>query len=296
MHITNNFNVPLPIVNAVKDDEYDKGDSVISVTQLIAPPRIVLLQNLNADKLTQDVVDRVPSLLGTAVHKILEKGTKGLDNYVFEERLFAEINGWKISGAVDLQIDNGDETWEINDYKVTGVYSVLDEKTEWVQQLNAYAYLSWLVHGRVVTKLKIIAILRDWMRKQASIKPDYPQSQICVVDIPLWPLQEQEAYVHSRVKLHQDAKKAVDRGESLTYCTDHERWVRGEAWAVMKEGRKSAVKLYDNKEDAEEFLGTLGGGHSLDHRPGSAIRCAGNYCLVANWCRQYQEELGNISG
>jgi len=296
MQITNRFNVPLPIVNAVKDDEYDRGDSVISVTQLIAPPRIVLLQNLNADKLTQDVVDRVPSLLGTAVHKILEKGTKGLDNYVFEERLFAEINGWKISGAVDLQIDNGDGTWEINDYKVTGVYSVLDEKAEWIQQLNSYAYLSYLAHGRRVTKLKIIAILRDWMRKQASIKPDYPQSQICVVDIPLWTPEEQAAYVHERVMLHQDSKKSVDNNESPPYCTDHERWLRGETWAVMKEGRKSAVKLYDSEEEARAGADSLGAGHSVEHRAGSPVRCAGNYCLVSSWCRQYQEELGNSTG
>lgn len=293
MKITNKFNVPLPIVNAVNDDEYDRGDSVISVTQLIAPPRIVLLQNLNADKLTQDVVDRVPSLLGTAVHKILEKGTKGLDNYVFEERLFAEINGWKISGAVDLQIDNGDGTWEINDYKITGVYSVLDEKIEWIQQLNSYAFLSTLVHGRKITKLKIVAILRDWQRKQAEIKPDYPQSQICVVDIPLWTLEEQGHYVHTRVKLHQDAKNSVDSNESPPYCSSQERWIRGETWAVVKEGRKSAVKLHDTEEAAVKHAEDLGTGHSVSYREGSPVRCAGNYCLVSNWCRQYQEELGN---
>lgn len=294
MKITNQFNLPATILNAVKDDEYDKGDSLLSVTQLITPPRIVLLQDLNADNLTVDVVDRVPALLGTAVHKIIEKGSKDLPNHIVEERLFAEILGWKISGAVDLQIDNGG-TWEINDYKVTSVYSVMDEKVEWVQQLNCYAYLAKIAHGREVTKLKIIAILRDWQRKQAGFKADYPAAQVVGVDIPLWTFEEQRSFVEGRVALHQEAKKRFDNQEPITYCTNQERWLRGETWAVMKEGRKSAIALYENsEEDARIHAERLGAGHRVEHRPGSPVRCAGNYCMVANWCRQYQEELGNL--
>lgn len=297
MKITNRFGLPETIVNAVKDDEYDKGDSVLSVTQLISSPRIVLLQDVNADNLTVDVVDRVPSLLGTAVHKIIEKGSKNIRNHIVEERLFVNIGGWKISGAVDLQIDNGDGTWEINDYKVTTVYSVMDEKIEWIQQLNCYAYLAALA-GRRVTKLKIIAILRDWQRKQAETKAGYPQSQVIAVEIPLWTFDEQLFYVSNRVILHQKAKKAFDNGEPIPYCTNQERWLRDETWAVMKEGRKAAIKLHDNYKDAEDQardLGEHGGPCTVEHRPGTPTRCAGNYCMVANWCRQYQEELGNRS-
>lgn len=296
MNITNRFNLPVTLLNAVKDDEYDRGDSVLSVTQLISSPRIVLLQDLNADNLTADVVDRVPALLGTAVHKIIEKGSKDIPNHIVEERLFAEILGWKISGAVDLQIDNGDGTWEINDYKVTSVYSVMDEKIEWIQQLNSYAFLARQAHGRSVTRLRIIAILRDWQRKQAEMKPDYPQSQVLAVDIPLWTDEQQSDFVHDRVALHQLAKKMVDSGNPVPYCTDQERWLRGETWAVMKEGRKSAVKLYGNEEDSINYSSSLGDGHYVEHRPGTPVRCAGNYCMVAQWCRQYQEELGRSAG
>jgi hypothetical protein len=296
MKLTNRHGIPETIVRAIADDEYDKGDSVLSVTQLIAPPRIVVLQSLNEHNLESDVVDRVPSLLGTAVHKIIEKGSKDIPGHIVEERLFAEIHGWKISGAVDLQIDNGDGTWSINDYKVTSVYSVLSNKPEWEQQLNCYAYLAYQSHGRRMTSLKIIAILRDWQRKQAGFKADYPLSQIAVVDIPVWTPEQQEAYVNERVALHQAAQKAVDTGEPLAYCTDQERWVRGESWALIKEGRKSAIKLYDNEAEASEAADAAGTGHSVQHRPGSATRCEGNYCLVSAWCRQWQEELGSRSG
>jgi len=293
MKITNKFNLPEVIVAAVKDDEYDRGDSVLSVTQLISSPRIVLLQELNSHNLTVDVVDRVPALLGTAVHKILEKGSKNIPGHIVEERLFATINGWKISGAVDLQIENADGTWEINDYKITSVYSVMEDKIEWIQQLNCYAFLSTLVHGRNIRSLKIVAVLRDWQRKQAELKPDYPQSQVVTVDIPLWTLEDQGHFVHNRVRDHQEAKKLVDSGSPLPYCTDQERWLRGETWAVMKEGRKSAIKLHDQEDNAKQHAEECGSGHRVERRPGTPVRCAGNYCMVANWCRQYQEELGN---
>jgi hypothetical protein len=296
MKLTNRYGIPETIVRAIADDEYDKGDSVLSVTQLIAPPRIVVLQSLNEHNLESDVVDRVPSLLGTAVHKIIEKGSKDIPGHIVEERLFAEINGWKISGAVDLQIDNGDGTWSINDYKVTSVYSVLSNKPEWEQQLNCYAYLAYQSHGRRITSLKIVAILRDWQRKQAGFKPDYPASQIAVVDIPVWTPEQQEAYIMERVALHQAAQKAIDTGEPLAYCTDQERWVRGESWALIKEGRKSAIKLYDNEAEANEAARSAGSGHSVQHRPGTATRCAGNYCLVSSYCRQWHEELGRSAG
>jgi hypothetical protein len=296
MKITNKFSLPETLVRAVMDDEYDKGDSVLSVTQLIAPPRIVVLQKLNEHNLMSDVVDRVPSLLGTAVHKIIEKGSKDVPGHIVEERLFSDVCGWKISGAVDLQIQKGDGAWEINDWKVTSVYSVLSDKPEWEQQLNCYAYLAGKSHGRNVTSLKIVAILRDWQRKQAEIKADYPQSQIVMVDIPVWTPEQQEAYITERVGLHQAAQKAVDTGEPVAYCTDQERWVRGESWALMKEGRKSAIKLYDNEEQAREDCSKSGGGHHVEHRRGSAVRCAGNYCLVSMWCRQWQEELGDSTG
>lgn len=296
MKFKNQFGIPETIVRAVTDDEYDKGDSVLSVTQLISPPRIVLLQDLNKDNLEVDVVDRVPALLGSAVHKIIEKGSANMPGHIVEERLFAEVLGWKISGAVDLQIDNGDGTWTINDYKVTSVYSVMNEKPEWEQQLNCYAFLASVAHGRNVRRLQIVAILRDWQRKQAELKPDYPQSQVMVVDIPVWRTEEQGRYVNERVAAHQTARKSVDNGEPVIYCSDQERWVRGETWALMKEGRKSAVRLYDNEDEARESCTAAGAGHSVQHRPGTAIRCAGDYCLVARFCRQWHEELGNSSG
>jgi hypothetical protein len=70
----------------------------------------------------------------------------------------------------------------------------------------------------------------------------------------------------------------------------------------MKEGRKSAVKLYDNQEDALAAVKELGDsiglnpGHYVEHRPGNYIRCAGNYCLVAQFCKQWADEQAALGG
>ena len=94
-----------------------------------------------------------------------------------EERLFCDEKGWTISGAIDLQEiheENGFATVTVSDYKVTSVWSVIYGKEEWVNQLNCYAWLVRQAKGLSVTKLRIIAILRDWQRRRAEESGDYP--------------------------------------------------------------------------------------------------------------------------
>jgi len=282
MKITNNFGAPPAVVNAIQFDAYDNGGADISVTGLINSPRIVLLQEYNKDLLEMDVREKVWSFVGTAVHTALEAHAP--QGSIAEERLFVEYNGWKISGAIDLQIDNGDGTWEINDYKVVGEFSVRAEKDEWVQQLNLYAYMMRVTKNRRVTRLRIVAFIRDWMRKKSEIDPSYPQSMIYPIEIPVWSDEEQEAYFKERVDIHQKAKNDVASGKPLVLCTDKERWHRPGAFALMKKNRKSAVKLYDNREEAENAIGE---DNYIEDRPGTDVRCEGNWCQVRDWCRQW---------
>jgi hypothetical protein len=57
--------------------------------------------------------------------------------------MYATIGGWRISGQTD-SISLADGT--LKDYKVTSAWTVMnalkDEKPEWVQQLNCYAWLA----------------------------------------------------------------------------------------------------------------------------------------------------------
>ena len=140
MNITNNHNLPQSFVNFARNDKYSKGQSDISVTTLIDSPRVRLLREAKSSEMTSDAADMIWPLFGTAVHHILESASED-EGVILEERLYATVNDWILSGAVDHQKVEGNSI-SITDYKVTSVWSVIHGKIEWEQQLHCYAFLS----------------------------------------------------------------------------------------------------------------------------------------------------------
>jgi len=140
-----------------------------SVTELLNSPRIVQLKRKHWDEIETDASEMVWALFGSAVHNILEHGKD--DHHIVEERIFTEHEGWKLSGAIDLQEVEGDGII-ISDYKVTGAWSVMNEKQDWHNQLNIYGWLVEKVKKQPVKKLQIIAIVRDWSARD-TVKEGY---------------------------------------------------------------------------------------------------------------------------
>ena len=60
--------------------------------------------------------------------------------FITEERLLYEVDGVTISGAIDLQEITPDGII-LSDYKTTSAWAVMNEKQDWHNQLNSYAYL-----------------------------------------------------------------------------------------------------------------------------------------------------------
>jgi len=271
--LTNKLNLPKAVVLAVQNDPYTRGKSDISVTQLISPPYQRQLRT--AVEPQEDVAERLFSLYGQIGHGILERAGLKLGSDV-ENRLFAEINGWTVSGQYDLFEDG-----VLMDYKFTTFWSVKGDepKTEWVQQLNLLRALA-IRNGMDVKALRIIALLRDHQMTQAKRDPEYPQLPIATVDIPVWDVFDAEEFMLARVKAHQDANPPP--------CTDEERWMQPSVFALKKNGRKTAIKLYESREEAE--LAALAGGkdHFVEHRPGEFRRCT-SYCNVAHGCQVFQQ-------
>lgn len=279
MKLTNRMSLPEAIVDAVRNDGYTRGDADISVTQLVAPPQKVALEREYADQITEDASDRIFSLIGQSIHTILERANR---KGVAERRLSAMVEGWKISGAMDLYEEDG----VLNDYKTTSAWSVKSGvKDEWLAQLNAYAHIL-RENGHEVRGLRVIAILRDWSKMEAARTPDYPQSQVAVMTVELWPAPIAAKYVRDRVILHQMAR------QSLPSCTSSERWEKAPVFALMKRGQKKAVKLYDNRADAESHAASDTKLLYVQARPGQAVRCE-HYCSVSKFCPQYQSETGS---
>ena len=289
MKILNKMGLPQAIVNAVNNDP-DNNKGTLSVTTLLSPPYQKKRMREHWDDLAEDVSDRIWALFGSSVHHIIERSAGEED--IVEQRLFADCAGTRVSGQLDhLSVDG-----VLSDWKTTSVWTVKDAKksgkSEWEQQLNM---LAWLVkHGHMkgslpqVKKVQISAICRDWNNSGAMRDVDYP-NKVEVLEYDLWTDDEQYQFIADRV-----AKHTSDAPEP---CTDAERWHRAGKTAVMKKGRKTALRLLDTYWEAEQWIDENGySGQSniyIEDRRGSYPRCE-NYCSVAGFCPTWQKYLEEI--
>lgn len=283
MKLTNKHGLPESIVNALRRPEYTKGKAHLSVTQLINSPKVVALSKKFQDELEQDVSEMVWSLFGSAIHKVLEHGKD--QNHIVEQRLHSEVDGYRVSGAIDLQIVS-EAGRAIRDYKTCSVWSVLNSKIEWEQQLNCYAWLVEKVTGASVTDLGIVAIIRDWNRRDAAKNEAYPPAPIKELPIPLWPMEQREEYIRSRVHAHAEAEFAIESEGDVPACTPEEMWEKPTTYALKKKGGVRALKVYLSQEEAEQALDPKT--QEIEVRPGSRTRCE-SFCPVNHRCQQWRD-------
>lgn len=295
MKITNKFNLPDVFVRAVSmfEGDYDRGDSDHTATELIRPPRISALMRKHWDEITEDVSERVWALQGQVGHLIFERVAQNDPSgmYFAEHRAYATIDGKKISGRIDL-LDRSDNTlW---DYKNSSVWKfMLGDTREWEEQLNINAYCA-RAEGYHVDALKVLCLIKDWKPRDAAKRAEdgYPQYAVHIVNIPMWSNKECENFIAKRSAAVDEAHTAIAAGKEPVLCTSDERWESEEKWAVMKLGRKSAIKLYDaaDKQRAQIHVTQEKGGY-LEHRPGEPRRCL-SYCAVAQFCNFGRRALG----
>lgn len=271
MNLTNRHGLPQVVVDAVANDPY-RGGGDITVTKLIDAPQIKVLGGKYKDQITTDVADRIWSLLGQAVHTVLERAGIRQEGMVAEHRLNAEYGGWVLSGQADvIDLDRG----AIRDYKVTTVFKAKGN-VAWTRQLNVLRWLA-LQHGYQINTLEVIAIFRDWRKVEAERNQDYPPAPIQTISIPIWDDAALEQYLEDRMSAHRHAAS----GASVP-CSDEERWKDADKWALIKPGGSRALKVLDTPPNSQE----IPEGYIVQHRPGAYKRCQ-HYCDVSKWCPQW---------
>lgn len=274
MIITNVEGLPQPLVDAVTKDPYDKGHSDLTVTQLISPPRKVALEKAHDHEMVIDASDRLFALMGQIGHGILERAA---NSGIVEKRWYGAMDGWVISGQTDLVLAEQ----KLIDYKFTSVWTVREGlKQEWEQQMNLLMWLA-LCHAQPISDAHIICLFRDWSVMEARRNSNYPRKQVQVIPVPLWSYEKAEAFCRERVRVH-----ALAQNGQLPECTAEERWERAPKWAVMKKGRKRAVKLHDTERDAVKHANSEKQ-CTVEHRPGESVRCQ-SYCAAAPYCDQWK--------
>lgn len=235
------------------------------------------------DNLSVDASESIWQVFGTAVHSILEAQESG---EVKEARYCVDVSKSVVTG----QVDNYDpETKTLSDYKTASVWKVqLKDFDDWRRQGLVYAWLMGK-NGVKVVKCRFIAMLKDHSKSKARFDSNYPQSPTYIYefDVTEKDLEEIEKFIFDKISLLERFENRPSN--ELPLCTDSERWADGEKWAVMKKGRKSAVRVFDTESDAKTMLSKLDNLHFIEHRPPIARKCA-DYCLVCDFCNQYQNE------
>lgn len=280
MKVTNKLHLPEAFVKAVSVERHNKA-GCYSATTLNKGTKEIILQERHWDEFTVDASEQVWATFGTAVHAIMEKYEDGNSH---EEKFDIAVSNSLVTGVVDsYDMERG----IINDWKTASVYKVMKaDFSDWYKQGLTYA---WLLkqNGLEVRRCRFIALLKDYSMTKAKTDHTYPQSPVFVYEFEVTPeeLEQTGERIAAKVKAIEAAEKQAD--DDIEPCAAEERWADGEKWAVMKNGRKSAVRVFDTEIDAENCAGELGNSHYVEHRPAVSRKC-GDYCLCKNFCNFYK--------
>ncbi len=289
MKITNNANLPMPFVRMAQE-EYEFKPKRYSVTTLLDPTRKILLNRRHNAEIEQDCSDMVWLLFGKAVHSILEENSDGANEFA-EEKLAVELeNGYTVSGKIDLyDIDKA----EVVDYKTASVWKVIKGDFEdW--RLQGLMYV-WLLrkNGLPCETVTFYAILKDHSKRDAKTKADYPKSPVYKVEFEVTDgsIAEIDEYILAKIDELRKYEEVEDL--HLPLCTDEERWNDGDKYAVMKKGRKTALRVLDTLDEAEKYKAEKGGDY-IETRHGEDKRCV-DYCLCCKHCDYWKENYGEVN-
>ena len=280
MRVTNKLNLPAAFVHAVSTERHN-APGCFSATTLNKGAKEVVLTDRHYEEIEVDAADSVWAVWGTAVHALLESEK---DDNFHEERFKVPVSNSYVTGQVDsYDMERG----IINDWKTASVWKVqFADFADWRAQGLTYA---WLLtkSGLEVKKCRFVALLKGHSKTKAKHDASYPQSPVFVYefDVTAEDLAATEARIIAKVTEIENAYKLGD--DDIEPCTLEERWADGEKYAVMKNGRKTAVKLFDNQQDAEAYAGELGNSHYVEHRPAVSRKCE-DYCSCCDFCNFYK--------
>lgn len=325
MKITNKHNITSKsLLAALTTDDYDMSNrpaNVVSCTELIDAPKHQILKRRHAGSIVVDASDNFWTMFGSAIHYTLERSNKKRDSLT-EERIFIEVGekfvvhtlaeGEKIINApwyrkdvpyVTVKFDQYEyETRTLEDYKFVSVWEVIfGLKKSRFEQLNIGAFAMNML-GFPVDKTRPVLLLKDWSKKEYNdglrkakefgSECKYPPIPFYSEDHPVWKKDVVEEFIRDKVSRFFAATHLND--EEIPACTPEERWYSGEAHAVMKDGRKTAVKVFKVTDDldsdsarsaaeslAMELNASGKGKHWVEKRPGTNRRCM-DYCPLRN--------------
>jgi len=280
MKVTNKLHLPMAFVNAVTVKKHNEP-GCFSATTLNKGAKEIVLTDRHWDEIEVDAADSVWAVWGTAVHALLESEK---DDNFHEESFRVAVGQSYVTGKVDsYDMERG----IIADWKTASVWKVqFADFEDWRNQGLTYA---WLLtrNGLEVKKCRFVALLKDHSKTKAKTDADYPQSPVFVYEFDVTPELLAETAERIANKVHEIETAYTLADDEIAPCSAAERWADEEKWAVMKNGRKSAVRVFDNSADADAMAGELGNSYYVEHRPAISRKCA-DYCNCKMFCNFYR--------
>lgn len=307
----NTSSVPLSLAVFLATDNYDHDSNTISVTSLIKPLRqIVLSARVPEDMTPVDLVNLVPSRMGSAIHDAIERSWK--DNYqialdhlgypkkviekirinpkpeelqdgqipiYLEQRAYKQVGKFLVSGKYDF-IGDG----RVEDFKSTSTYTAINNTNneKYIWQGSIYRWLN----PQIITKdeMAIQFIFTDWSKAKAMADPKYPQQRIQQRILPLKSIQETDAFVTRKLNQIEQYWDAPE--EQLPLCTDADLWRSEPVFKYYKnpEKRTRSTKNFDNRHDAQLRYIEDGSVGIVVEQPGQVTAC--KYCPAFAVCSQ----------
>jgi len=311
MKYSNTSSVPLSLAVFLASDFYDHDSNTISATALIKPLRqIILSARVPEDVTPTELINLVPSRMGTAIHDAIERAwkdnyrialdqlgypkrviekirinpkpeelTDGLIPIYLEQRAHKQVGKFLVSGKYDFVGDG-----RVEDFKSTSTYSAMshnnDEKHAW--QGSIYRWLN----PKLITKdeMAIQFIFTDWSKAKAMQDPKYPQQRIMQRILPLKPVPETDAFVKRKlgqVEQYWDAPE-----DQIPLCSDEDLWRSEPVFKYYKnpEKRSRSTKNFDNYHDAQLRAIEDGNVGIVVEQPGQVMAC--KYCSAFVVCTQ----------
>ena len=303
--------VPLSLAVFLATDHYDYDANTISATALIKPLRqIVLSARVPANDAVVDLIQMVPSRMGSAIHDAIETSWKQNyqtalkdlgypqkiidqvrinpkpeelgDNTIpiyLEQRAHKQVGKYTISGKFDF-IGDG----RVEDFKSTSAYTAMrgSNDDKYILQGSIYRWLN----PKLVTKdeMAIQFIFTDWSKAKAMQDPKYPQQRIQQKLLPLKSIQETDAFIQrklSQIDQHWDAPE-----ETIPLCSDEDLWRSEPVFKYYKNPQKTAraTKNFDTRQDAYLKLAEDGNVGIVKEVPGQVTAC--KYCSAFSICSQ----------
>ena len=297
MKITNKLNLPKQLVELVNSN-YVPTPKQYSCTTILKPTRQIILERRYSDKIEQDVSDMCWMIFGIAVHSVIENSNEDEGQFKEEKlkvnlgKYWKELEGYYLSGRSDM-IDLIEK--KIIDWKTCSAWKVIYKDFEdWKKEMLIYA---WAVKdmGFDIDKSEAIAFIKDHNKTKSKIDSNYP-------NLPIWvekfKFTEKEfefikEYIFNKFK---ELKKYEDvSDENLPLCTDEERWKDQTKYAIKKIKNKTATKIYDDFESAQEHLKNLElnfpNTYEIEIREGQDKKCL-EYCSCCKFCSYWKEKYG----